>query len=161
MDYSALETSIVAALQPLQSTLDVIAWPESEKEFSRPFIVSRVSVVYHSSEFKPPVSANESIQEESVAIQIMIESRTLRGALGIYQIKDSVLDLLQGLIIPNWTRLTAAKFEMAERDSANATFRYNLLMKTIGIRQQIIDDYDPTLGILTELDSNTTYGQSV
>lgn len=164
MDYSTLEIAIVTALESLNvpGTMDVMAWPESELEFSRPFTVSRVSVVYHSSEFKPTISANESIQEETVALQLMIESRNLRGTGGIYQIKDQVLDLIQGLIIPNWTRLSAGKFEMAERDpKAGTTFRYNLIMKTAGIRQQVINDYDVTLGTLAEITNSVTYGTSV
>ena len=157
IDYTTLEDAIIAALAPLvPAGVELMAWPETEAEYNRPFAKSRVSVVYHSSKYGPLISAAESTQEESVSIQIFIQAQRLRGALGIYDIKSLTLNYLLGLRLPNFTPLYAHTFEMSERDAPmGGIFAYNLVMITKAISQQTgVDNYEDPFALSLTLVSN-------
>ena len=157
IDYTSLETAIVTALAPLRSAnIDVMAWPELEIEFAKPFADSRLTVVYHSSEYGGPISANQVNSDETVSMQIMIEARTLRKPFGIYQLKAAVLEKLVGLQVPNWTKLIPAKFDMSERSEKGGVWCYNLVMKTKAVSQQEVNDDLPIYASLTSI--SATYG---
>ena len=85
----------------------------------------------------------------------------MRGSFGIYDLKAHVLKYLLGLIVPNFTPLSAHTFEMAERDAPmGGIFAYNLVMNTKAISQQTsVNNYEDPFALSLSLVSND-YGNN-
>jgi hypothetical protein len=143
-----LEDKIIIALAPLATAgVDVNYFPENEAEYRKTFVKPRVTVACHSIDPGEERAIGMEETEDMTHVQIMFESAKLRGALGIWDIKRQVNDILKGKRIPNWDRLKMGKFTYAERREDTKVWVYNWIVTAKGVSQQAVDDISPSYAI--------------
>jgi len=85
--YEDIESAVVDRLAPFGTVgFDVVALPETQAEYSRPFVNGKITVAYHSSSYEKANSIGHMSQYEEIAIIVSIQSRFLRGDKGIYNL---------------------------------------------------------------------------
>lgn len=127
MTYQSLEAAIVARLTGLAG-IEVIALPENDNDFQTPYTDAKVTVAFNSSSFDGSENTEYVAQVETITIQLVIWSRLLRGAKGIYQVIDTVQRKLQGWTPPDCTKvhLSTVKFESHTDD----LWSYSMMITT-------------------------------
>lgn len=144
--YEDLEDKIIAALQPLVGIgIEVVYFPENEVEFKKSFTKPRVMPVFHSATGGDQNSTSITQNMDTDYVQLICESKHRRGYLGVLDLGIRAGDLLRGLKVPNWTKLIIGKFEKDGRDQQTGVWTYNLVIKTTGVSQQVINDNEPYL----------------
>jgi hypothetical protein len=97
MNYEQAETDIYTRLLPFQgANIEVVKLPETQEDFKRPFAKAKFTVGYKGSKWKDPQSTGHISQVEELLFEIAIQSRTLRGAKGLYSLKKLLTQALVG-----------------------------------------------------------------
>jgi hypothetical protein len=94
-----LEDDIVAQLltyiDPV-AVAEVIALPSDDGSYKRPTNIGKVVVAYDNSDYKEDITTLPMAQPEWIEIVVTLQSRTLRGPVGIYTLFALVKDALIG-----------------------------------------------------------------
>lgn len=127
--YEDIENSIVTQLAPLVSaSLDVVPLPENEAAYVKPNSKNRITVMYRNSKFgdsnNPVVSTGVVAQDEDVFIEVVIESRKLRGSSGVYALWDALKILLLGFTPFDCDRLRLVDFGIEPKEKKDQTWTY-------------------------------------
>lgn len=131
--YEEIENSIITRLAPLASAgVDVVLLPENEADFTKPNSKPRITVMYYTSKFGGSMDSNLarlrsigiSSQEESIMLEVTMQSRKLRGTAGIMQIFEAVKDLLYGFAPADCDKLYLSEFNMLKKDKSDATWAF-------------------------------------
>lgn len=101
MQYEQLENDIVTRLTPAIAGVDVLALPDKQSDFSKPFKSGRITVCYKGSKYGKVLSTNRLSQQETPEFEIMIEARLLRGPAGVYAFLERVKSLILGYKLTN------------------------------------------------------------
>ncbi|MGI9158252.1 MAG: Gp37 family protein [Saprospiraceae bacterium] len=162
MNYAKLEDAIVQRLEPLKALgFEVVALPDRDADYERPFKFGRVTVAYKSSLFTEdgtsgrPVlySTSEIVQKETVEVEVVIQSRTLRGEKGVHWLKAAVSKQIIGWQPDSWGRLYGKEYRFVEH--ADGIFTYALSLFTTGLLVQHDDPKSlPVLSQITVLMGN-------
>lgn len=143
--YEDIEDAVVSALSVLREQgFEVEPMPDNDKEFKRALVKGRFSVIYHSSKPSEQMSLSGQLSKEMGHVQILLESRSRRGAGGIFNMKSLADPLINGLVPTGWTLLEPGTFEFAKRDES--VWTYNWILKTEAVSMQAYDNY-PYQGI--------------
>ena len=138
--YEDLEAAIVAALDPLTKLgVEVVQMADSEADFKRAFAKARISAVYHSSKPSGQLSMDGSVVETGSNVQLIYESRSRRGELGVLHLHSLVENILNGFQPENWKPVTLGPFEFDKRD--NSVWTYNQFVRTEYVNHQISETY--------------------
>lgn len=152
MRYDLLEDAIIARLNPLkQAGFEILALPERDADFERPFKLGRVTVAYKSSLFnddgmngRPMVfSTNEVNQKETAEIEIVFQARLLRGSTGIHNLCHVTRRLLVGWRPDSWGRLYCKEYRFLEH--ADGVWSYCL---TLNAQALVVQHNDPQTEVL-------------
>lgn len=156
MNYAKLEDAIVARLEPLKALgFEVIALPDRDADYERPFKFGRVTVAYKASLFnedgfngRPMIfSTNEIVQKETAELEIVIQARTLRGDKGVHWLKQAVSKQIIGWEPDSWGRLYGREYRYVEH--ADGIFTYALTLFCSGL---LIQHDDPAnLPLLSQI----------
>lgn len=159
MNYAKLEDAIVARLEPLKALgFEVVALPDRDGDYDRPFKFGRVTVAYKSSLFnedgfngKPMIfSTNEIVQRETAELEVVIQSRTLRGDKGVHWLSRAVTKQIIGWEPDSWGRLYGREYRYVEH--ADGIWTYALTLFTAGLMVQHNDAENlPLLSQITVL----------
>lgn len=127
--YEDIENSIVDQLASLVGpSIDVVPLPENEASYVKPNSKNRITVMYRESKFgdsnSPVVSIGKVAQDETVFVEVVIESRRLRGASGVYAIWDALKILLLGFTPNDCDRLKLVDFGLEPKDRKDQTWTY-------------------------------------
>lgn len=157
MNYAKLEDAIIQRLEPLRALgFEVVALPDRDSEYERPFKFGRVTVAYKNSIFsedghnpKPTIfSTNEIVQKETAELEIIIQARVLRTEKGVHWLKHAVTKQLVGYMPDSWGRLYVREYRFVEH--ADGIFTYALTLFTSGLVVQHNDPENlPTLQQVT------------
>jgi hypothetical protein len=132
--YEDLEAAIVAKLAPLETVgFEVTALPENQLEYSqRPFEQGAIKVAYAGSDFDEANSFGACLsQYEDVTIGISIQSRTLRGTIGVYALVALIRKTLQGWIpMAGFQRMIAKETKLKDAFLEHGTWTYYMMFKT-------------------------------
>lgn len=101
MQYEQLENDIVTRLTPAIAGVDVLALPDKQSEFLKPFKSGRITACYKGSKYGKVLSTNRLSQQETTEFEIMIEARLLRGPAGVYAFLERVKSLILGYKLTN------------------------------------------------------------
>lgn len=143
MNYAKLEDAVVQRLEPLRALgYEVVALPDRDSEYERPFKFGRVTVAYKASQFnddgfngRPMIySTNEIVQKETAEIEIVIQARTLRGDKGVHWLKQAVSKQIIGWQPDSWGRLYSREYRFVEH--ADGIFTYALTLSCSGLLVQ-------------------------
>ena len=168
MNYGLIEDDIVARLSALKDTQDglvVLACPEVESEFKVPFKDIRITVSYSQSDFvgnrnsndMPSMATDAVVQNEMIEIAIEIQSRKLRGEVGVYTIYERVRLLLLGYR-PLGEYMDAIKFKSFKLDDYSASIWTAILVVTTACRVvSNFDDDESGLPLVTSITTEDNY----
>jgi hypothetical protein len=113
MNYEQAEADIVTRLSPLAGlNIEAIPLPENQEQFKRPFEKGKITVAYKGSKWEKPRSTSQITQEETLHFEIVMQSRTLRGSTGLYNIKQIVTQGLVGFQPTGCDRMYAVESGM-------------------------------------------------
>jgi hypothetical protein len=147
IDYAALEDSIVGRLAAITPAVEVEALPDTPAKFQKAFSKPRVTVAYRSSEFAKDIvrgipeqfSTGPAIQDEFASIEVVIQSRTVRGNGGCHAVKSAVVGLLFNFTPANWSRLTLESYKFVDHDKEAGLFSYAATFIT---QTRVVPDMD-------------------
>lgn len=130
--YSDIEAEIVSHLGVIENGggVDVVQLPSTQEEFARPFAAGRVTVAYKSSDFGDPKSPFEVAQEELIQIEVVIQSRNLRGNVGLHSITEKVKKRLLGFTPTDCSKMYLTKNGFSEHNPDTGLWAYSLLFQT-------------------------------
>jgi hypothetical protein len=105
MDIEALEDDLVLKLSMSISPeeIDVMPLPEGQKDYKRAAERPLITVGFQESNFKPELSNGPVIQEEELTIYFTLQAKVKRSPLGIYAMRNMVLEALIGWTPANCT----------------------------------------------------------
>lgn len=141
MDYELFETEIVNRLQALPST-DTIKMPENEADHEKPFQKSRISVFYSGSKYKendrphPMRALGQVVQNEIVSFELLIQSRKLRGPIGILPVYKDVKMLLSGFKPSSCEKIYCKSFEFITLDKNIWTYKACFETTTLSVQDE-------------------------
>ena len=135
--YTDIEAEIVARLTPFKAQgFNVLALPEVQADYEKPFLNGRITVAYHSSEFDKPQSTEQVSQWEQINFIIAVESTKLRvEGRGIYDLMATIRRYLIGFQPSNCDRMWAkeAGLKKAEYDNNLWTYYAIYCTKTLAV----------------------------
>ncbi len=166
MNYEQVEEDIRARLHnAIGSTCKVIAIPETEEEFKRPITKPQITVSYNGSDFGTMGRMDKAeirtlgdaiTHREVLSFHVMLQSKKLRGEVGLYKIISDTLRLLTGYAPFECDRLYVTKFGFV--DYKEGIWSYNLQMAatSILVQEQDFPDTPTFSNILLQ----SEFGQS-
>lgn len=130
--YSDIEAEIVSHLSVIENGggVDVVQLPSTQEEFARPFAIGRVTVAYKSSDFGDPKSPYEIAQDEAIHIEIVIQSRGLRGATGLHAITEAVKRRVLGFRPTDCSKMFLIKNGFTEHNPDTGLWAYSMVFQT-------------------------------
>jgi hypothetical protein len=152
--YENIELEIVSHLNGLVNNdpdngdvlmFDVVALPQLQADYQRPFQHVRVTVAYKSSDFGEIKSTHHITQPEKIQIEVIIQSRFLRGVTGIHKFTDIVKRRLVGFRPTDCTKMYLVKNGFSDYNNESALWSYSLLFETT---YTIVEDGEFELGPL-------------
>lgn len=165
MNYEELENSIIARLSALElAGIDVIALPETD-DVLKPSSGGKVTVAYLSSEFDSSVTTDIVSQPENITFQIIIQSRKLRGNIGIYNIVKSIQQLLLGWQTVSSGKITYSKVVYDAHENGIWTYHVDLTTVNLALEQPddvpvviatqitLVDEYENQIIIPGDMDN--------
>lgn len=146
LNYQLLEQSVVNRLNPLTNNgTIVIPLPETQDEMVKPFKDSKITVLYKSSDYDDTVtrglpslmSSDIVAQWEYAEIELVIQSRLLRGATGAHYLKRAIDVLLIGFEPEGWHKMVPKQYQLIpnQQDVVDGvwTFSYIWVTKNISV----------------------------
>lgn len=154
MDYSALESAIVARLiAKVPAGVTVMALPEADPSVAYPQgAAGKITVAYQGSEFFDSEDTGVVLQPEKIAFEVVVQSRKLRGTSGIYPVLASVKKALLGWQTPTTAKIQFSRAKFVSHESG--VWTYDLTLTTMNVATEEPDDQD--LVIATKLTAATT-----
>lgn len=171
MDYQALEQSIVERLSPLSLTgVEVIPLPEKDADLLLPSSAGKITVAYIMSDYDPSMSTDVVGHPEKITFQIVVQSRKLRGANGIYNLLKGVKTLLLGWQTPTTEKIHFEKSGVVEHENSIWTYRLTLTTYNLAIEQPdevsvviathitLVDEHYNTIEITSDMSEEIEQG---
>lgn len=148
MNYEESEQSIIDRLVPFKDAgIELQALPEAQADFKRPFTKGRIIIGYKGSKWADKIlSAGHAVQNEEVIWEITLQSRFLRGDLGIYRLMALTIQALVGFQPANCDKMYCKEGGMT--GSANfeeGVWTYSLLMACSNIN---VEDFEEDLSVI-------------
>lgn len=149
MIYEDLEIAIVARLAPVATEfgIDVLPLPENQAQYVKPFEKARVTVNWKMSQFSggrygsqlPTKSVDHAVQQEDIEIEVVIQSRFLRGESGTYAIMEAIRRKLIG-----FQPLSLDPMKLTEMKPDSFTDNLWMHVMTFGTKALSINELGPT-----------------
>lgn len=167
MNYELVEQQIADRLTTkLGINFEVAVLPETEEEYKVAFGKSRATVSYKASDFATEDRASKAAsrglgafvtQEEHVIFEITLQSKKLRGAVGLYAMLEKVKRALVGYTPTDCQKMQILKFGFIER--IENIFTYHMLMSTT---TTVVEEEDAqNLPLITEITASGDLGESL
>jgi len=145
MFYSLLEDDIKTKLTTdLGSGIEVEVMPETQSQFSRPFLKPRVEVCYKNSDFKEPNSTYTISQEEYQVLELVLWTRLRRGTNGIYDLLEKVRKSIIGFEPTHCGKIYLKSFKPEDYKDNLWTYTLTIQCKTI-VNEDFIEVTEPLL----------------
>lgn len=168
MNYEQLETDIVTRLQPyMPAGVNVVPLPESDADMQgKPFINSRVTVMYTGSKYGDPGenrmrSTGQMVQNETVMFDVFIQSRYLRtGDDSLHKMIPLVKRKLIGFVPTDCDRcfMDDQKIDIDKQDQSDI-FNCVLSFRTTTLAVEEYDDTTDNGAVITSIEhQNEVYG---
>ena len=137
MIFEALEIELIDRLKsriPEGIGIEVDLLPENQAGFERPLVNGIIWVCYNASKFSDTMSTSAIVQEETITLELRIQSTKLRGAKGIYAIEKLTRAILLGFR-PQVTggKITIEDFGFTEFKENLWTYTMQLQTKTLTV----------------------------
>lgn len=140
MLYETLENEIkarlVAKITEFVPLIEVV--PEKQEDYKKGE-KGAITVVYQSSKWDKPKSTGYTVQEETMAIDLFIKCKNLRGVNGIWDLQNKARLALVGWAPSNCNRLFAMSFDFVKREDGIFTYVF-----TVGGMSQAVMSNDQT-----------------
>lgn len=143
MNYEILEQQISDRLQPFAlAGVNVRVVPELESERIRPVPTkAQFTVIYSGSEYGNVNSTAQISQNEDLYFTVLIESTFLRGAMGVYNLLNTLRKALVGFKPTGCKRIQAVKHHTIGSPGAEKIdnmWQYQAVFKTDTL---LVEDY--------------------
>jgi hypothetical protein len=156
--YSQIESEIVNRLAAVAASNAFVAvqLPQTQEEFSRPFTTTLVTVAYKSSEFGEPRSPFEISQEERLQIEVVVQSRTLRGVGGVHAVVESIKRRLLGFAPTDCSKMYIARNAFTEHNSDTGVWAYSIVFETkyLVVEDKIFNTETPLQTVTLDIQEN-------
>jgi hypothetical protein len=160
MDYQQAEQDIIDRLIPFKTAgIDIQPLPENQAAFKQPFEKAKITVAYKGSKWKYPASTSEMSQDEEVMFEFSIQSRTLRGNIGIYFVKALTIKALVGFAPTDCDKMYCKESGMTQASVAldDGVWTYTLIMCC---RNVSVEDFEEDLSVILRKITNKNNGSS-
>lgn len=148
----SIEAKLVADLDASKFTIDLL--PESDEDYTPAKDKTYLSVCYRTSDFNKPKSTGLTVQEEAAVFEIIIRSKKLRGAGGLWDAYRVASNSLIGFCPTNCRRISAVKFEFEKREGGVFSYVYSL---TCG--SELVQDFtEPITQTIVQVTHNSPTG---
>lgn len=153
MNYEQAEDDIYNRLLPFEGAdIEVAKLPESQADFKRPYVKAKFTIGYKGSKWKDPRSTSHISQEEEVIFEIAIQSRTLRGAKGVYTLKRLLTQALVGFQPTDCDRMYAKESGMTgDATLADGVWSYSALFACTTLS---VEDFEEDLTVILQKITN-------
>jgi hypothetical protein len=159
--YQEIEAAIVDRLKPFEEAgFLVVALPEVQADYSRPFTNGKITVAYHSSDFKEHNNSLAFIsQYEEIRIIVGVQSRKLRDNGGVYDLMGVLRKALIGFEPPECWRMWAKEAGLNEAKLEDGLWTYYAIFCT---KTLAVEDYEEDVSQLVKYIQfdNTLTGES-
>ena len=147
--YSQIEQEVVSWLSPLTTGggVDVVQLPQLQAEFERPFLKGRITIAYKSSDFGDIKNSHHIVQDEKIQIEVIIQSRLLRGADGLHAMTEAVKRRLLGYSPTDCSKMYLAKNGFTDHNNESALWSYSMIFETT---YRLVEDAEYNTGVTLE-----------
>ncbi len=154
MNYELLETQIVERLLAYTPNgVVVVAFPENNAEFAKPFMSAHISVLYKGSHFGDGAknwtrSIGQTVQNEIVRFDLIIRSRFLRGAdHACLPLLKTVRTALVGYVPDNCDKvyMTGSEMVFPSDEQAGDIFTYVCTFEAVTLAVEAFDEQQDQL----------------
>lgn len=144
--YENIEAAIVDRLKVFEAAgFSVVPLPETQADYVRPFVNGKITVAYHSSEYKEHNSVGVMSQYEEIRFILSVQSRTLRGTKGVYNITSIIRSALIGFQPAGYWRMWAKESGLQEAKLEDGLWTYYAIFSTKALA---VEDFEEELGAL-------------
>jgi len=141
MNYASLESEIVARItSKVASAADVLPLPETGDDMILPSIKARITVAYNGSTYETSETTDVVAQPETITMQIVVQSRKLRGAVGIYTMLSVMKSALLGWKSTTTEKIHFGKAEYVGHENSVWTYALNLTTVALAIEEPDTED---------------------
>jgi len=132
MNVEQWEQDIVSRLVPdplpdpliIPEGVEVITMPETPNEYEREFADGRITVAFNNAKWRETKATDLVVQTADIDFAIIIQSRLLRGAKGVYALFSSVKKYLVGFEPTGCKKLRSKDFMLYSDEKDLFTFVY-------------------------------------
>ncbi len=167
MNYELLESQIVERVASFAPTgVEVVAFPENNADFVKPFEGAHISVLYKGSRYGDGAqswtrSTAQHVQLETVRVDLIIRSRFLRGAdYGCLPLLKTVRTALVGYMPDNCDRvyMTGSEMIFPSEEQPGDIFTYVCTFEATSLAVEAWDDTTGDMATITQITLNSEYG---
>lgn len=144
--YQATEDSIIQRLSSLSPAIIVEPLPDNEAGYDKPYTKPRANLMLLTEKFEASNSMGAITQPTTLTWLFVIESKTLRGDGGIYDVVAKLKKKLLGFQPTHGTKMYGAELVFVDRDEKTRLFTYNLTMAHKAMAVEDETDLEPELG---------------
>jgi hypothetical protein len=152
IDIATIETAIVARLQALVSSIEIVHFPDSPKNYRLTHRIGAALVVYRGSEFGQVPDTGSIIQERKMEFDLTVLVRDLGWSVGgspgatspgAYAILEAIRAALTGYQIPGARKIQMVREKFVERDPDGGVWMYLLTvaLSTMAVEPSTTDSF--------------------
>ncbi len=145
IDIATIESAIVARLQAMVTSIEIVHFPDSPKNYRLTHRIGAALVVYRGSEYEQVEDTGSIIQERKMEFDLTVLVRDLGWSVGgspgatspgAYAILEAIRAALTGYQIPGARKIYMVREKFVERDPDGGVWMYLL---TIGLSTMAIE----------------------
>lgn len=129
MKYSQLENDVAGQLFRVLKPLgvDVFIFPETESALKKLAGNCWCTVCFKKEDPKPPKSTGKMAQDVTAFVEVIIQSKSLRGEMGIYTIVEFVEKRLMGYRPKGYSKIWSAGLTFVSHDTKDNLFQFSYM----------------------------------
>lgn len=150
MNYEVLQDEIIQRMQPFSiAGMDVVRLPQNNDELKRHIPKKgKLTIIYSGSEYGKTINNDNIAQDEEVYITVFIESSSLYGDLGIYNLVKLVKQALTGFKPSGCKKMQVVKHHTIgtpESSRMEGVWQYQIIFRTTSLH---VEDFEEDLSLI-------------
>src|SRR5580658_2273187 len=168
IDVATIEAAIVARLQAMVTSIEVVHFPDSPKNYRLTHRIGAALVVYRGSEYGRLVDTRSIIQERKMEFDVTVLARDLGWSVGgppggtspgAYALLEAIRAALTGYQIPGARKIYMVKDKFVDRDPEAGVWTYllSLVLTTMAVEPSMTENFPLFIkGVALEEGGETT-----
>ena len=149
IDIATIETAIVARLRAMVTSIEIVHFPDSPKNYRLTHRIGAALVVYRGSEYGQVEDTASIIQERKMEFDVTVLVRDLGWSVGgspgatspgAYAILEAIRAALTGYQVPGARKIYMVREKFVERDADGGVWMYLLDYRAVDYGYRASDD---------------------